>query len=104
MISSMLAPASRFSKTVATGIRVPRKTQAPLTFPGMLSTAGHCDQSRLAICQPSTILGHVWRLRITQSDGFPSEIAHAPVDQEFAAYRECRFVGGEEDNGACDLT
>jgi hypothetical protein len=29
----MLAPASRFSKTVATGIRVPRKTHAPLTFP-----------------------------------------------------------------------
>jgi hypothetical protein len=35
----------RFSKTVATGMRVPRKTQAPLTFPGMLSTAGHWDQS-----------------------------------------------------------
>jgi len=49
MISSMLAPASRFSKTVATGIRVPRKTHAPLTFPGMLSTAGHCDQSSAAI-------------------------------------------------------
>jgi len=26
-------------------MRVPRSTQAPLTFPGMLSTAGHCDQS-----------------------------------------------------------
>jgi hypothetical protein len=38
MISSTLAPASRFSKTVATGIRVPRKTHAPLTFPGMLSS------------------------------------------------------------------
>src|SRR5713226_5522159 len=45
MISSMLAPASRFSKTVATGMRVPLKTHAPLTLPGMLSTAGHCDQS-----------------------------------------------------------
>jgi hypothetical protein len=45
MISSMLAPASRFSKTVATGMRVPLKTQAPLTFPGMLSTDGHWDQS-----------------------------------------------------------
>jgi hypothetical protein len=26
-------------------------TQAPLTFPGMLSTAGHRDQSRAAIAQ-----------------------------------------------------
>jgi hypothetical protein len=39
MISSILAPVSRFSNTVATGIRVPRKTQAPLTFSGELSTA-----------------------------------------------------------------
>ena len=31
--------------TVATGRRVPLNTQAPLTFPGMLSTAGHWDQS-----------------------------------------------------------
>jgi len=44
-----LAPASIFSKIAATGIRVPRSTHAPLTLPGMLSTAGHCDQSRLAI-------------------------------------------------------
>src|SRR5712692_6941914 len=49
IISSMLAPASRFWKTMATGIRVPLKTQAPLTFPGMLSTAGHCDQSSAAM-------------------------------------------------------
>src|SRR5712691_317115 len=48
IISSMLAPASTFWKTMATGIRVPLKTQAPLTFPGMLSTAGHCDQSSAA--------------------------------------------------------
>src|SRR5271167_4082847 len=52
MMSSMLAPASMFSKTVATGIRVPRKTHAPLTFPGTLSTATHCDQSS-AITKPS---------------------------------------------------
>jgi len=44
-MSSMLVPASRFSKTIATGIRVSRNTQAPLTFAVMLSTAGHCDQS-----------------------------------------------------------
>jgi hypothetical protein len=34
MISSTVAPASRFWKTMATGMRVLRKTQAPLTFPG----------------------------------------------------------------------
>lgn len=49
MISSMLEPASRFSKTVATGIRVSLNTHAPLTLPGTLSTAGHCDQSGVAI-------------------------------------------------------
>jgi len=27
------------------GIHVFLNTQAPLTFPGILSTAGHCDQS-----------------------------------------------------------
>src|SRR2546426_12719415 len=41
IISSMLAPAFRFSKMTETGMRVPLKTHAPLTFPGMLSTAGH---------------------------------------------------------------
>jgi hypothetical protein len=45
MMSSTLAPASKFSNMTETGMRVPRSTQAPLTFPGMLSTAGHCDQS-----------------------------------------------------------
>jgi hypothetical protein len=34
-----------------TGIRVPFNTHAPLTLPGTLSTAGHCDQSRAAIEQ-----------------------------------------------------
>src|SRR5262249_14831896 len=49
MISSILAPASRFSKVADTGIRVALRTHAPLTLPGTLSTAGHCDQSRLAM-------------------------------------------------------
>src|SRR3984885_5031873 len=49
MMSSRLAPASRFSKMADTGIRVPFKTHAPLTLPGTLSTAGHCDQSRFAM-------------------------------------------------------
>src|SRR6266702_1330986 len=53
MMLSMFAPASRFSKIADTGIRVPFKTHAPLTLPGMLSTAGHCDQSRVAISLPS---------------------------------------------------
>jgi chromosome segregation protein len=38
--------------TVATGKRVSRNTHAPLTLPGMLSTAGHCDQSRVAMIRP----------------------------------------------------
>src|ERR1035437_1734939 len=54
--SSMLKPASRFSNKTFTGVRVPLSTHAPLTFPGMLSTAGHCDQSRLMIRAPSLIL------------------------------------------------
>ena len=45
---------SGLSNTTETGVRVSRNTQAPLRLPGMLSTAGHCDQSRLAmICAPS---------------------------------------------------
>jgi hypothetical protein len=45
----------KFSKIAETGTRVPRNTHAPLTLPGMLSTAGHCDQSRLLamICAPA---------------------------------------------------
>src|SRR5579863_2535128 len=54
VISLSDMPASRFSKTVCTGIRVPLKTHAPLTLPGMLSTAGHWDQSRLAIIRTSS--------------------------------------------------
>src|SRR5262249_34956495 len=44
MIWSKLAPASRFSNIAETGIRVPLSTQAPLNFPGMLSTAGQSAQ------------------------------------------------------------
>jgi hypothetical protein len=34
-------------------VRVSRNTQAPLRLPGMLSTPGHCDQSRVAkLCAP----------------------------------------------------
>src|SRR5580658_5373134 len=49
MMSSIFAPASRFSKMEDTGIRVPFKTHAPLSLPGTLSTAEHWDQSRAAI-------------------------------------------------------
>src|SRR5260370_39100382 len=45
IISTMLAPAFRFSKMTEAGMRVALSTRGPLTFPGMLSTAGHCDQS-----------------------------------------------------------
>jgi len=55
-ISSMVAPASRFSNTAETGIRVSRNTHAPLSLPGTLSTAGHCDQSRAAMFRPRPIL------------------------------------------------
>jgi len=52
--SSTVKPASRFSNTVATGIRVSLNTHVPLTLPGMLSTAGHWDQSRVVIFLPSS--------------------------------------------------
>jgi PilZ domain len=52
----MLAPASRFSKMADTGIRVPFRTHAPLILPGMLSTAGHCDQSS------ATLLPLIYRI------------------------------------------
>ena len=41
------APPSMFSKRAATGTRVERKTQEPLTFSGSRSTAGHEDQSNI---------------------------------------------------------
>jgi len=43
--SSTRAPSSRFAKRACTGTRVPLKTQAPLTFPGVRSTTGHWFQS-----------------------------------------------------------
>src|ERR1039458_10243690 len=53
MTSSTVKPASKFSNTVATGIRVSLNTHAPLTLPGTLSTAGHWDQSRVVMCVSS---------------------------------------------------
>ena len=38
-------------RTREIGIRVPRKTHAPLTLPDTLSTAEHCDQSSVAITE-----------------------------------------------------
>src|SRR5581483_5960398 len=49
MISSMLAPYSRFSKMTEIGIRVSRSTHAPPTRSGTLSTAAHCDQSSVPV-------------------------------------------------------
>ena len=40
-ISSALNPSSALSMTAWTGMRVPRTTHAPETFPGMRSTSGH---------------------------------------------------------------
>src|SRR5258708_1518330 len=72
MISFTLAPASRFSKTVATGMRVPRKTQAPLTFPGMLSTAAHCDQSSAIAALPVSYRRHFSPTTAHQTSCFAS--------------------------------
>src|SRR4051812_21614759 len=52
-ISSMFAPASRFSNTADTGIRVFLKTHTPLSRSGTGSTAGQWDQSRFGILYPS---------------------------------------------------
>src|SRR5438445_4283572 len=41
--SATLAPVARLSKSALMGSRVPLNTHALLTFPGTLSTAGHCD-------------------------------------------------------------
>lgn len=40
---SAVAPLSRFSNSACTGTRVPLKSQTPLTFPGIRSTAEHYD-------------------------------------------------------------
>src|SRR5947208_1442999 len=56
VISSTVAPASRFSNTAETGMRVSRNTHAPLSLPGTLSTARHWDQSRIAMFLPPFIL------------------------------------------------
>src|SRR5689334_5768276 len=48
---------------VATGKRVPLNTQAPLTLPGMLSTAGHRDQSSTATRTPSLQITAKWGAR-----------------------------------------
>src|SRR5262245_61944365 len=60
LISSIVAPASRFSNTRETGMRVPLNTQAPLALPGMLSTAEHCDQSRAAMFLPHVFVRGIW--------------------------------------------
>jgi len=44
-----IRPGFEILEIVDTGIRVPLRAQAPLTLPGMLSTPGHCDQSRAGI-------------------------------------------------------
>src|SRR5438132_14388967 len=60
------APSSRFSKSAATGIRVPRNTHAPLTRSGSRSTAGQDDQSIMiknniiCACRARLLLIHAW--------------------------------------------
>src|SRR5713101_10181787 len=69
MISSMVAPASRFSKTADTGMRVSRNTHAPLNLPGTLSTAEHWDQSRVAMFRPPLLLTFYHGLRVGSRGG-----------------------------------
>jgi hypothetical protein len=54
LLSRNLEVFFKFPKIAETGTRVPRNTHAPLTLPGILSTSGHCDRSRLCamICAP----------------------------------------------------
>jgi hypothetical protein len=54
--------ASRFSKMAETGIRASFKTHAPLSLSGTLSTAGHWDQSSVAMCLPSFHLAFLARI------------------------------------------
>jgi hypothetical protein len=59
--SSMRPPLSRFSNSARTGTRVLLKSQAPPTFPGTRSTAGHLLQSNM---------------RVNVSDSEPTRKAH----------------------------
>src|ERR1700690_610544 len=99
MMSSRLAPASRFSKIADTGIRVPFNTHAPLTLPGTLSTAGHCDQSRFAMDRNSW-LEHSF-IRIQESRpiwgrGRLSFTGRLPVDTiQLEKHRGCQSIGSQ---------
>ena len=61
-------PASKSSKIVCTGMRLPLRTQAPLILPGVLSTALHCDQSSCATVNLSFILRR-WREGVRKVSG-----------------------------------
>src|SRR5579863_4574385 len=84
MISSIVAPTSRFSKTVATGIRVSLNTHAPLRLPGTLSTAGHCDQSRLAIFASLS--------RFQGTENLPNGNDTITLSDFAASFRLCRYI------------
>jgi hypothetical protein len=74
---------SRFSNTVATGIRVSRNTHAPLRLSGTLSTAGHCDQSSVAVamlCTPS--------LRIRYGGGLRGYLGNDILSMRGLAFQE----------------
>src|SRR5580658_7597973 len=95
MISSMLEPTSRFSKTVATGIRVSRNTHAPLRRSGTLSTAGHSDQSRAAIEQSSSSHGTpAWYRKIDAKQLLARDLLPA---ERAAIHRLIRTGGGAID-------
>jgi len=91
MIWSTVIPCSRFSKTTETGVRVPLNNQAPLTLPGILSTAGHCDQSKA--CCIHLPFGAISLLCSTTEPGMPSRkfrlIQQTLMAREEASARLC---------------
>src|SRR6266487_3820750 len=75
--SSMVMPSSKFSNTMATGVRVDVNTHAPLTLPGMRSTPGHWDQSREGITEPPYII----QFTVSAPDGHTGVSQHSQAGQ-----------------------
>src|SRR5450755_333709 len=106
-ISSTVAPASRFSNTAETGIRVLRNTHAPLKRSGTLSAAGHWDQSRAAMFLPlcylksthgrkqRTSIGEVGTGSRPQSAS-PHRRSHAPLPAALRVLLQPSGISGDE--------
>jgi hypothetical protein len=64
VFNSSIGEVFKFSKIAEMGTRVPRNTHAPPTLPGIISTAGHCDESRLAMLLPPFIVAFLTHLEM----------------------------------------